>query len=157
MRILSLDQSTKITGYAIFDDNKYICSGKITSDDKNPIERINIMVSGIDGLIQKYNPDLVLFEDVQFQKNYRSFQLLSQLQGAIIYLLCVKNIAFQIISVNTWRKRLGFTARKRVEQKQEAINYIMDNFGIKCDDDEAEAICIGIGGGYLNERQEKRS
>ncbi len=115
------------------------------------------MVSGIDGLIQKYNPDLVLFEDVQFQKNYRSFQLLSQLQGAIIYLLCVKNIAFQIISVNTWRKQLGFTARKRVEQKQEAINYIMDNFGIKCDDDEAEAICIGIGGGYLNERQEKRS
>lgn len=70
MRILSFDQSTRITGWCWFDKNKYVDSGvidlhKITDTS----ERSKAMGLEICKLIESFMPDLVVIEEVQQQSN----------------------------------------------------------------------------------------
>ena len=45
-----------------------------------------------------------------------------------------------------WRKYVKLQAfgRKRTEFKQASIKYIHDNFNKEVNDDEADAICVGV-------------
>lgn len=71
MRILSLDQSTLITGWAIFEDNKYASHGKIDlhKEIKDADQRFHHMENEIMHLIKRKHPDVVLIEDVVLQRS----------------------------------------------------------------------------------------
>lgn len=101
------------------------------------------MYDNIKRCLEKNNPDFVVFENVQFQKNYGTFQQLSQLQGLIMALLFERNIAFQYIEATAWRAFCGIKGRKRVEQKVNAIQMVKDKFNLSVSEDEADAILLG--------------
>lgn len=97
IKILALDQSTKITGFSLYEDEQLALFGTLESDpkEKNPIERMKQQYDQIKELIKGVKPNYVFIEQVHFKRNYGTFQQLSQLQGIIIAYLLESNIGFQ--------------------------------------------------------------
>lgn len=145
MRFCCLDQSTKITGYSIWDDGKLINYGTVSApEDLEPIDRICVMYEKVKALIDEVNPDYVCIEDTQFQKNQNVYKRLSQMQGLVFAILVDKDIGFCIVEPSSWKSYAGIKSRKREEQKKETIEFVKNEYKIKKPtEDEADSIAIG--------------
>lgn len=143
--ILALDQATRISGFAIFQDNKLIKYGKIISPNKPLGQRFVYIKNKILSYIQEYNITKIVFEDIQLQNinNPKTFKTLAQLQGMIMTLLEEQNIPYEIIGSVTWKSGLKIKGKRREEQKKNAQLYVLNNYNITATQDEADAICIG--------------
>lgn len=145
MQILSLDQATNKTGYALLENDKIITYGVFdVSKEKDVVIRISKIKKWLNEMLKKYKPDIVGMENVQYQANPLSHKILSELLGVLENNLYEKDIAYFIIEPSSWRSELQIKGRKREEQKANAQKYIYNNFDIEVDNDTADAICIGI-------------
>lgn len=146
IKIICLDQSTKITGYSIWDNKQLVDYGTLESNpkEKNPIERMKQQYDLIKKLFEDKNPDYIVIEDTQFQNNYKTYSQLSNLQGVIFSILFERNKPFTIIEPSAWKKFCSIKGRKRVEQKASTIQMVKEKFGLDISEDEADAIGIGI-------------
>lgn len=146
--LLSLDTSTTSTGWAIFKDGEYQESGVI--DDfkkvKNGYERLKLMTKELLDSIGQLKPDIIVIEkDVVFG-NMKVIDMLMKIIGAV-YGFCLNNgITYYEFAPSEWRKYVKLQAfgRKRDEFKKASIKYIKDNLNMDVNDDEADAICIGL-------------
>ena len=146
--LLSLDTSTTSTGWAIFKDGEYQESGVI--DDfkkvKNGHERLKLMTKELLDSIEQLNPDIIVIEkDVVFG-NMKVIDLLMKIIGAVYGYCLFNGIAYYEFAPSEWRKYVKLQAfgRKRNEFKQASIKYVKDNFDKEVNDDESDAICVGI-------------
>lgn len=152
-KIIALDESTKSTGYAVFENNKLIDKGAIVQSDKDTLKRINNMLNSIRDLIEYHEPDIVVIENVQITMSAPTAKYLMGLQ-TIIELLCYR-MEIKCVSVRTahWRKVLGLSnspKMKRQEKKKQAMEYCKNKYHIETAiDDVTDAICIGDS--YLKE------
>ena len=149
MKILAFDQSSKLSGWSLFEDNKYSCSGVIDkSKIKDSDRRIGEMGLKICEKIQELKPDCVIIENVQQQAGIATVILLSRLQGFILGWCYAHNIRIEIIGPSQWRSTLSFrqgAGVKRKELKAQSIEYVKSNYGLDVSEDEAESICINDG------------
>ena len=86
MNILSLDASTKSTGYAIFEGTTLKTYGCITSSSTDLIKRIHKMVDEINVLLKEHKIDKIILEEVRPEtgvQNLKTHRALMWLQGAI--------------------------------------------------------------------------
>lgn len=149
MRILALDQATRTSGWALFEDSQLIDFGKFTFDDADILKRIHKVCAQILILIITHKPDKVIFEDIAMQgqiNNVQTFKALAQLQGAIVEICYQQKMPFEIWSPNQWRAECHFLKgndKDRTAQKKIAQQWVLNQFGKKCTQDEADAICIG--------------
>lgn len=147
MKILSFDQSTKVSAYSVWVDGQYIESGCIDlHKNTNTPERVRVMGVKLCEIIAKYEPDKVVIEEVAQQSNPQTLKLLARIQGIIIGFCAARNIDTYIIEPTKWRSQLGFKLGpkvKREELKEQAIKYVKKIYGLELDEDECEAICIG--------------
>ena len=146
--LLSLDTSTTSTGWAIFKDGKYQESGVI--DDfkkvKNGHERLRLMTKELLDSIGQLEPDIIVIEkDVVFG-NMKVIDMLMKIIGAVYGFCLFNGITYYEFAPSEWRKYVKLQAfgRKRTEFKQASIKYIHDNFNKEVNDDEADAICVGV-------------
>lgn len=154
MRILAFDQSTNLTGWAVFDDDKYVDSGVI---DKHKItdtsHRIAEMGLSICKKIKEYLPDIVVAEDIQKQSNTKTVIYLARLQGCIILYCASKKIRIEILHPTEWRKILSYkqgASVKREELKEQSINYVKEYLGFDdFSEDRCEACCIAVAANKL--------
>lgn len=145
IKVLSLDQSTKLTGYCLISNNKIIESGVLTveeADKKNTVERLKIMKNLISNLIHRVKPDVIFFEDIQFQRNYQTYKQLAQLQGIIMAYLFQKDIAFVVVPPTKWKSVCGIKGRARKEQKKNTQKFVLNTYGLNVGEDESDAIGI---------------
>ena len=151
--ILALDASTKRTGYAIAcKDNTYAC-GALASTSTRLEKRLTVMRDGIKKLIEDYNIEQIIIEDVRPDNtNIHTAKVLTWLQGliAVAAFEVDPNIKFEMIGTSSWRSIIGLQKHcvKREDQKQMDIEYA-NKCGFPLDapltatqDDEADAICI---------------
>lgn len=148
MKILSFDQATVVTGYALFDGDQYIESGVIKKNKDIPIvERVPAMALAICKKIKESNVDCVVIEDIQNQNSVKTVVDLARLQGGIIMYCASKGIPIHIYHPSTWRRELGFvqgSKTKRDALKEQAAEYVKE-LGYKIESiDESEAICINL-------------
>ena len=144
MKILALDQATKITGWSIFEDNQPTAYGTLEVDEKgDAISRMEAMCHEIDGVLDLYAPQFVVLEGVQYQKNQMVYSQLSQMQGCIFKSLFHRQLPFRIIEPSAWKSHVGIIGRKRCEQKEHAIQLVELLYGIQVAEDVAEAVLIG--------------
>ena len=148
MRILSFDQASVITGWALFEDGTYIESGVIKkSKDMSIVDRVPAMALAICAKIKEVQPSAVVIEDIQNQNSVKTVVDLARLQGGIIMYCANKHIPIHIYHPSTWRRALGFTQgtkTKRDDLKLQAIEYVK-SIGMQIDvEDENEAVCINI-------------
>ena len=147
MRVLAFDQSTKITGWSLFVDEKYVDSGVIDlSKDTNTDRRSRQMGLDICKIITKSKPDVVIIEEVAMQSNAQTLKLLARIQGVAIGFCAAHNIELHILEPAKWRSALSYIqgrSVKREELKQQSFDYIKENFGFdNFSEDRCEAICI---------------
>lgn len=67
-RTLALDQASKVTGYAIFDDTKLIKYGTFTTTAADDIERFAMIRAWLLSMISSWRPDYIGIEGIQFQE-----------------------------------------------------------------------------------------
>lgn len=147
MRLLALDQASKTTGYAIFDDGNLVLVDKFTFNTPNIDERLVQIRTFINGLIDVYHIDEVVYEDIQQQNNVannvQTFKVLAMVYGVVSELLAERKIKHGSILATSWKSTLGIKGRTRPDQKRAAQLYVLDNYGLKVTQDEADAACIG--------------
>ena len=148
MRILSFDQASVITGWALFEDGQYVGSGVIKKSKDIPIaERVPAMALAICKKIKEVAPDITIIEDIQNQNSVKTVVDLARLQGGIIMYCVSKSIPIKIYHPSTWRSALEFTQgskTKRDALKEQATEYVKRlGFNITSED-ESEAVCINL-------------
>lgn len=147
MKLLSLDQSTKITGWAVFENEVLTKYGEIDlSKNTDPSGRFQDMCNAVQDLIHKEKPDFVVFEEVAMQVNAYALITLARLQGFILAVCFNRQIEHYIYSPGAWRKAIGFKQGKghaRKDLKKQAIAYCKEHHGVDLDEDRADAVCIG--------------
>ena len=141
---LALDQSSRITGYAIFKDDILIKVGKFTIDDANFSTRLLKFKQKISKIIQEYNIDKVAFEEIQLQQNVDTFKKLAMVYGIMLYTVEEHQLPYEIISSNTWKSKCNIKKSTREPEKKQAQKFVQDRYGIKVTQDEADAVCLGL-------------
>jgi Holliday junction resolvasome RuvABC endonuclease subunit len=149
-KVLAFDQSTRVSGWAYYENNQYIESGIIDMSksklktDKRSFE----MAKALWKVIKKYKPEILFIEDVQQQSSAKTMIILARLSGMIIGYAEAHNVDVHIITPSQWRSMLDFklgAGVKRQELKQQSIDYVKETYGIDVPEDEAEAIALGAG------------
>ena len=142
-RIIAFDQATEKFGISIFEDGKLIFYTLYTfSGDLNArLVKAQKLVRDI--VIAKWEPDLIIMEDIQYQNGILTYKVLAMLLG-ILQTICAENdIPFEVVSPNVWRKFAGTCGKTRREEKLLSVAVVKEKYNIKVIDDVAEAILIG--------------
>lgn len=155
--LLALDQSSHVSGYAVFKNNELIKYGHFNQNESDVGERLAGFRKQILLLIQEYQITEIAFEDIQLQNNHTNnvvtFKVLAEVFG-VIHELCVEmGIKYSIVHSQTWKSELRIGGRTRTEQKKNAQLYVQTMYDVKPTQDEADAICIGAS---LIKQKEKR-
>ena len=149
-RTLALDQASKVTGYAIFDDTKLVKYGTFTTTAADDIERFAMVRAWLLSMISSWRPDYIGIEGIQFQEEGSGqkmgvtvFQTLARLQGVLMMACHDEKIPFEICPTNTWRHSCGVKGKTRTDKKRSTQLLVEQWYGIKVSEDEADAIGIG--------------
>ena len=150
MRLLALDQASRVTGVAIFDDDKLVKYGTFEIKSNQELgKRLTQFLENLDKLYATYHFDAIAYEDIQLQMgNVETYKKLAYIQAMILFWCEKHEKNLYCLSPSHWRKILkdkyGMSwGRKRVEQKQIAIDFIQEHYKKEVDSDTADAICIG--------------
>ena len=149
-RILALDQASKVTGYAIFDNTKLIKYGTFSTSSDNDIERFAMIRAWLLSMITAWRPDYIGIEGIQFQEEGSGqktgitvFQTLARLQGILMITCYDSKVPFEICPTNTWRHSCGVKGKARTDKKRSMQLLVQQWYNIKVTEDEADAIGIG--------------
>ena len=150
--VLALDQSTRTSGWSFFDGSELIDFGHWENSQSDIAVRIHSLCQQIKSKIEEYEPDIILIENIQLQQignregNVQTFQKLAQVQGAIMRLCVEMGVPYKLVYPSEWRKNCNFLKgndKHRENQKKIAQQWVLETYGKKCIQDEADAICIG--------------
>lgn len=150
MVVIGLDISTTSTGVAIFEDEVLKESYVIKPKGKLMADRFNPMLQGLMDCLHKFSPEVIGIEDTFVGKDGDTVKFLTRLQGAVIGWCFENKKTYYTFVPNVWRSHLNFKfiesgiRLKRDEMKKQSQDYVKEHFGISCDDDESDAICIGL-------------
>lgn len=142
-----MDQSTRVSGYCLFDNGEYVESGVVdmSKSELDTPERSFEMAKALWDVIEKYKPDHLVIEDTQQQNNVKTVIILARLQGMIIGYAEAHEIKVHILLPTAWRKALNYVQGpkvKRAELKQQSADYVKRQYGFDLSEDENEALCI---------------
>lgn len=151
--VLALDQSTQVTGLAIY-VNGQLESWEHISPNGEMFERIIKLKSSLKEKITEllFRGKLnVAIEEIQLQNipgssrdtNVATFKKLAYVQALLLELCAEMSVPCEIVPSSTWKSALGIKGRNRTEQKRDAQRYVQEEFGVKVIQDECDAICIG--------------
>lgn len=146
MKVLALDQSSKVTGYAIFNNGDLESYGKFDYKQTNPVQRIAALKKDVLAIIKENDIQEVILEDIQMQKNVNNvatFKILAFVLGNLEVLLQEKDIKYQVVASSTWKSKCGIKGKARAEQKKDAQRFVLEVFEVKAIQDIVDAICIG--------------
>lgn len=149
-RILSLDQSTHVTGYAIFDDNQLISYGTFSAQGNEETDRFVSVKNWFISMVNNWQPQMVSIEGIQYQDEGNGqkmgitvFQTLARLQGILMITCKELKLPFEICPTNTWRHFCGVKGRSRTDRKRSMQMLVKQWYDITVSDDESDAIGIG--------------
>lgn len=144
MKILSLDQSSKVVGWSLFDDTKLIKYGfKDFSIIKDLDERISNIKKWLNNLIKETNAEIFTMEDIQYQSNQMVYKVLAEVLGVLANNFYEQELLYITIESSKWKSFCQIKGKERKEQKENSIKFVKDFFGIDVNEDEADAINIG--------------
>ncbi len=127
MKILGLDPGLTATGYGILSDRKGISFGTIRPKEKDYFKKIAFICEHISLILRKYKPEVASLEKAFFQKNVSSLIKISELRGAIIYLLLKNNI--RVLEYTPAQIKLATTGNGRASKSQ--VRFIMERTILK--------------------------
>lgn len=148
MTILSIDSGIECTGYAIFQNKNYVISALIkTSKNKSTEIRLEEIYLQLKKVFDKYEPDIMVLEQLLFFKNQKTFIRVAQAQGIAMLLAAQNKIKVEFLTPLQIKQIItGYgQADKKSVQKMIKLTTEID---IK-QDDEADAVACGLAYIYL--------
>lgn len=147
-RLLTLDQASRVTGWAYFEDKELKAYGKFTAESDDFGERLLFIRNKVKSLIDKYDINEVIFEDIQYQKeaenhNVQTFKKLAEVFGVIYELVTELGIKHDAYLAEVWRNGIGISGGHRPDKKRRTQQYVQQLYNIKATQDECDAIGIG--------------
>ena len=148
--LLALDQSSYITGYSVFKNEELIIASHFTALGDDLGDRLEQIRRNIINLIDKYDIDEVVFEDIQLQEmngsrevGLKTFKILAEVFGVVHELLTELDMDYTIVPPIVWKATFKIAGKGRAKEKKMAQEYVFNTYGIRCSEDEADATCIG--------------
>ena len=142
--LLALDQSSTTTGYSIFKDGNPVVVSHFTAKGTDLGSRLEQLRNKIIELINEYEIDEVVFEDIQLQNdNIKTYKILAEVIGVLEETLIEMHIPYEIIPPIVWKAGVKIAGKGRAEEKKLAQKYVLNNYNYSVTEDEADAICIG--------------
>ena len=147
-KLMSIDESSKITGCALFENGEltnYLVIDK--SKLKDSARRLHEMCYALWEQMKAWKPEGIYIEHPQGAgSNVLTVGMLSEIIGTARAYAIENNCEFNEVVPSAWRKMLGIKqggGKKRAELKQMSIDYVKAVYDIDATDDLADAICIG--------------
>ena len=145
--LISLDPSTRATGWAVFKNEKLFDFGVFSEKNENVLERISDISNKVDLLIKKYLPNDIAIENVNITLSAKTAKVLMGLELILELKAYNNNISYKLIRPSSWRKTLGLSNNNKTDRKQkkeETMKYVKSKYNLQdILEDEADAICIG--------------
>ena len=147
MRILSLDLSTKSSGWCIGQNGSLETHGCITASSRDVIKRIIKMRDQLSKIIKNNKIDKIIMEEVRPEYNSHTNKVLMWLQAVIVVAAYEidSNIEYQFVGASEWRAALKIKQGRGIKRqalKPQDIQYVQNKYNIQVNDDQADAICI---------------
>lgn len=149
--LLALDQATHTTGFTILKDGKIFKVSHFDCVSSDLGERLEQLRNNIIQLIEIYNIDEIVFEDIQLQDingnretGIKTFKMLAEAFGVVHELVSEKNIQYTIVQPIKWKAHFKIAGKGRTQEKKMTQNYILNKYNIKCTEDEADSLCIAL-------------
>lgn len=150
MKIIALDISTTSTGISIYENEELQNCFAICPVGKLMRDRFEPMARSLMNVIEREQPDVIGIEDTFMGVDADTNKFLTRLQGGVVGWSLLNNKRYYLFASSTWRSNLGFKLYengkriKREDLKNQSIDYVKEKFGIECNDDEADSVCIGL-------------
>lgn len=148
--LLALDQASYTTGYSVFKDGQPIVISHFTVLGDDLGKRLEQIRQNIIDLINKYDIDEVVFEDIQLQDmeggkevGIKTFKILAEVFGVVHELLTELQMDYTIVPPVVWKATFKIAGKGRTKEKKMAQEYVFKTYGLRCTEDEADATCIG--------------
>ena len=142
-RIVAIDNATERAGVSVFDNGELVFFTLLRFEG-DTIGRMLKNRSVLEDVIFKvWEPDLVVFEDIQYQTNVQTFKTLAMLLGNSLVSARKVGIKTETVLSKVWRSHFLISGKTRLEQKKQAIQKVKTMYGLDVNDDQAEAILIG--------------
>ena len=148
--LLALDQSSTTTGYSVFKNGELVVISHFTAKGTDLGSRLEQIRSKIIELINQYDIDEVVFEDIQLQDmaggkdvGIKTFKILAEVFGVVHELMTELNMDYTIVPPIVWKATFKIAGKGRAKEKKLAQEYVFNTYGIRCTEDEADATCIG--------------
>jgi Holliday junction resolvasome RuvABC endonuclease subunit len=140
----AIDQSSNVSGYSVWQNKELIEWGKVQFEGEF-VFRVIELKKWIFNKIEEFDEDEVevIIEEIQEQANAQTFKKLAMLQGAILVALTEAEIKYHLVYAAQWKSFVNIKSNNRTEQKRDAQKYVLEKYGKKVTQDEADAICMG--------------
>ena len=149
--LLALDQASHTTGYAVFKDGKVIKVSHFTCTGTDLGGRLLQLRQNIENLIDEYEINEVIFEDIQLQDvegsrevGITTFKKLAEVFGVVHELLTELKIKYTTVLPIKWKAHFKIAGKGRKQEKKMSQAFALNNYSLKCTEDEADAFCIGL-------------
>ena len=148
MKIFGIDPGSRVTGYGLIESNgnhsKYIDSGIIKTSEKIFPERLRIIYTEIQKLVNHHQPDVISIENVFMHKNADSALKLGQAKAAAICGTFKINVSVFEYAAREVKQAVVGTGAAEKEQVQQMVRIILGikNKELKLDESDALAIAI---------------
>jgi Holliday junction resolvasome RuvABC endonuclease subunit len=150
---MSIDASTKSSGWAILNEKKELLDfGCVKASSTDLFKRIDKIAIEIKEIALKYNPEVIIMEEVQpTNRSSATFKALIYLQAILMYTFHNINpkMKVHLILPNSWRRSCGIKTGRGIKRellKPMDIEFANTKFNLQLtakDDDIADAIGIG--------------
>ena len=150
-KILALDQSSRITGYTVLEDGKIIKVSHFECIGDDLGDRLLQLRKKVLTLIDEYDIDEVVFEDIQLQdvngnkeKGVKTFKILAEAFGVVHETLTEIKMPYSIAMPIKWKAHFKIAGKGRPQAKKMAQASVLKEYGMKCTEDDADSLCIAL-------------
>jgi crossover junction endodeoxyribonuclease RuvC len=149
MRIISIDPGYERLGIAILEKHKnkevLMFSECFKTPKELPFEdRLLMIGERVEEILKHFSPVALSIENLFISNNQKTAMRVAEVRGAIIY-LC-KKYGLLIKELNPLQIKLAVTGdgKSNKEQMIKMVNLLVPNINKKSQDDEFDAIAIGL-------------
>ncbi len=150
MRVLGIDPGTIVMGYGVIEEDSgdeivLVDCGALTSPERSPIgERLNHLYNELLGIIQRYEPDVVVVEQPFVAKNIRTALAIGRAQAVALLAAAGRGIPTYEYTPTQVKQQVANYGASSKEQIQEMVKLQLGLSQVPQPNDAADALAVAI-------------
>ncbi len=157
-RIIGIDPGSQVTGYGIIDQEgqalRYVASGCIRIKGEALAERLGMIFTGVQQVIDEYRPGEMAVERVFMNKNADSALKLGQARGAAICAGVTRTVPVNEYAAREIKQAVVGKGGAAKEQVQHMVRVLL-SLDKQPPSDAADALAVAICHGHIHETRRR--